>query len=239
MNILSIGNSFSRDAHTYFSRIAELEGEQILAANLYIGGCSLEKHFRNMMGDKRIVELDICGHSGTGFVVSIKEALLANHWDVVTLQQQSSAAADYATYQPYLNELAACVRKYSPGSKIYLHETWGYENEGTLLASTPYSSMREMSEHIFDAYAKAAKEIGADGIIPSGHAMLAYSEAGKKAHRADGFHAGHGAPHYMLGCVWYEALFGKPVTKEFTEFHVETSAEDAALARECAHKAFL
>lgn len=90
---------------------------------------------------------------------------------------------------------------------------------------------------VFAAYAKAAETVGADGIIPSGHGMLALAKAsGAPVHR-DTFHAGFGAPRYMLGCIWYETLTGKPVTcTDFNDFDVEVSPKEAVLAREIAHK---
>ena len=86
-------------------------------------------------------------------------------------------------------------------------------------------------------YAKAAELVRARGIIPSGHGMLALSHAQEAPVHRDTFHAGLGAPRYMLGCIWYEVLTGKPVTNTaFSDFDVEVTPEEAALAREVAHK---
>lgn len=62
INILSIGNSFSQDAQRYIHYLAKSEGEDIQTANLFIGGCPLERHFRNMMGDKKEYDLEINGN---------------------------------------------------------------------------------------------------------------------------------------------------------------------------------
>ena len=48
MKILSIGNSFSQDAHRWLYKLAKLNGIELETANLYIGGCSLETHFKNL-----------------------------------------------------------------------------------------------------------------------------------------------------------------------------------------------
>ncbi len=48
MKILCIGNSFSTDATTYLSRVAASAGITLETYNLYIGGCSLERHWNNM-----------------------------------------------------------------------------------------------------------------------------------------------------------------------------------------------
>ena len=88
INVLSIGNSFSQDAQAYLHRVARAEKESIFCVNLCIGGCSLERHFRNIMGDKREYEIQVCGKS-SGFYTSVKEALLSRSWDVITIQQAS------------------------------------------------------------------------------------------------------------------------------------------------------
>lgn len=232
MQILSIGNSFSQDAQTYVHRMAK----ELFTVNLFIGGCSLELHYRNMLGDKKSYLLEVCGLR-TGFNMSIKEALLSRKWDVITLQQVSSASFRYESYMPYIEELAAYVRKCNPAAKLYLHETWGYESNTERIEKWGFRTMDEMSEKVFATYAKVAETIGADGIIPSGHGLLALSHAQDKPVHRDGSHADFGIGRYMLGCVWYETLTGKPVTEtEFSDFDVPVTPEEAALVREVAHK---
>ena len=113
MRILAIGNSFSEDACRYIHRLAKADGRHVHTANLYIGGCSLDHHYRNMMGDKQAYTLQFNGES-TGFQVSISEALLSGRWDAITIQQASHYSARKETYQPYATQLAEYIRKYAP-----------------------------------------------------------------------------------------------------------------------------
>ena len=46
--VLAIGNSFSRDATCYLHQIAKGAGVDAKIVNLYIGGCSLERHWQNI-----------------------------------------------------------------------------------------------------------------------------------------------------------------------------------------------
>ena len=63
MNVLSIGNSFSQDAQRYLHRIAKADGCNLNTFNLYIGGCPLSLHYRNMISEERrakyIVEVPV------------------------------------------------------------------------------------------------------------------------------------------------------------------------------------
>ena len=231
MQILSIGNSFSQDAQTYLYRMAK----NMFSVNLFIGGCSLETHFRNMMGDKNAYSLEIC-NLRTGFSMSIKEALLSRAWDVITIQQASPQSYKYDNYFPYVEELAAYVRKMCPRAKLYIHETWGYETGSEKIEKHGFRTMEEMSEKVFETYARVAEKIGVDGIIPSGHGLLALHKAQDKPVHRDGSHADLGIGRYMLGCIWYETLMGKPAPENFSDFDVEVTPEEAALVREVAHK---
>ena len=110
INVLSIGNSFSQDAQRYLHRLAKTDGELIRSANLYIGGCPLEKHYLNMLDDDKAYDFEFNG-DGTGLKVSIREGLRSNKWDVITLQQASYLSFDYKTYTPYIKVLAKYIRK--------------------------------------------------------------------------------------------------------------------------------
>ena len=48
MKLLSIGNSFSTDAHRFLHTVAEQNLCEIDTANLFIGGCSLQTHWQNV-----------------------------------------------------------------------------------------------------------------------------------------------------------------------------------------------
>ena len=208
MNILSIGNSFSQDAQRYLHKIAELNGISLKCVNLYIGGCSLKTHYHNILDDNRAYEFEFNGES-TGLHVSVREALESDDWDVVTLQQASHYSFIYDTYTPYIEALAEYVRKYSPKSKIFIHETWAYEDGSERLRIVDQVSAENMYAGIQKAYKKAAQLIGADGIIKSGEAMMkAYRENPDSVHR-DSFHASLGFGRCLLAIVWLKTLTGK------------------------------
>ena len=141
MKILCIGNSFSQDATHYLHQIARSNGDDIQVANLYIGGCPLEKHFRNMHSEERVYNLMYNGQT-TYFMVSIKEALLNRSWDIVTVQQASPSSPKPATYTPYGEELVAYVRKLCPKAKVQILRTLtpALPRQSMLTASSPAAS---------------------------------------------------------------------------------------------------
>lgn len=212
MEILAIGNSFSQDATRYLHRIARAAGVSLNITNLYIGGCSLERHYRNMLSGERAYMLE-CNGEKTGFPVSLEEALYNRKWDVVTIQQVSSQSIDPETFKPYIFTLSDMIREYAPKAKLLLHETWFYEKESyRLTQELGFPSETTMLEKIQAAYRQIAAEIGADGVIPSGTLFGKLREAGiEKLHR-DTFHASYGLGRYALGLLWYRCLTGNTVS---------------------------
>ena len=211
MKILSIGNSFSQDAQRYLHRLAKAEGEDIKTVNLYIGGCSLRQHYLNMLDDNAHYDFEFNGEK-TGIKVSIRQALVSDEWDYVTLQQASPLSGKIESYEPYLTALADYVLKYCPKTQLLVHQTWAYEAESEKLYKLGYETPEQMFADVRNAYHQAAKAIGAEGIIPSGEAMLAAVHNGiGKIHR-DTFHASLGAGRYLLALTWYKTLTGNNVT---------------------------
>ena len=234
MNILSIGNSFSMDAQRYLHQIAKAGGSLINCYNLYIGGCPLSTHHRNMLSEERAYALEMNG-TNTGFKVSLKEALLNRDWDVITVQQVSHRAPKYETFQPYLNTLVEYVRRLVPKAKIVVHQTWAYEQgSARLTIEQKYNDFREMLADVVNSYKLAAEEIGADFIIPSGEVFGEMLENGiEKVHR-DTFHASLGLGRYALGLTWYTFLTKKDVADVwFNDFDEEVTEQDMAIAKQC------
>ncbi len=231
MRILSIGNSFSQDAQRYLHEAAKDSGIKIDSVNLMIGGCPLDRHYRNMLSDERAYNLEYNG-SFTGFRTSLKEALLAGVWNVITIQQVSQLAPKFDTYTPYITEICDYVRKYAPKAKIIIHQTWAYEDDSQRLTEElKYSKSEDMLKDVVDSYNKAAQLINADGIIPSGQMLMKLHQSGiEKVHR-DTFHASLGLGRYALALLFIRSLTGVSVSgNKFSSFDVPVSEEEKNIA---------
>ncbi len=234
MNILSIGNSFSQDAQRYLHQIARADNYNLNSFNLHIGGCSLARHYRNMLSEEKAYFLEMNGNN-TGFKVSLKEALLNREWDVITVQQVSRNAPYYNTYQPYLNKIIDYVRLCVPKAKIAVHQTWAYEQDSIRLnVELGYKNYTDMLFDIIESYQKAEDEIKADFIIPSGEAFNKLISSGiEKVHR-DTFHASYGLGRYTLGLLWYATLTGNDIkNNSFSGFDEEISQTEIEIAKRC------
>ena len=238
MNILSIGNSFSQDAQRYLHRLARQDGTVLKTVNLYIGGCPLQKHYLNMLDDNSNYDFEFNGEK-TGIKVSIRQALVSDSWDFITLQQASPFSGKYETYSPYIEALAAYIRRYCPHTKILIHQTWAYEDGCEKLRNLEYASAKEMLADIRDCYSKAAQNISSDGIIPCGEGMMRALDMGiEKIHR-DTFHASLGAGRYLLALCWYKALTKKDITENsFNDFDIPVTEQERHIVIKAVNSVF-
>lgn len=220
MKILSIGNSFSVDAHAYLHELASLYGENIETVNLAIGGCPLERHWENIVNDYAIYGHSINGEIWTQKDVTLDSVISSEQFDVVTLQQVSHFSGMYETYQPYLNNVIEYVRKHQPNALLYFHRTWAYEIDSPHSEYHLYeNNQKKMYEAILQASAKAISETGLFP-IPAGNVIqkmreriskFDYQNGGETLNLDDGFHMSHTYGRYAVALTWLATLSGKRV----------------------------
>jgi hypothetical protein len=235
--ILLISNSFGVDATRYFYGVCRKAKEDVMTVCLYISGCSLERHYKNMLSEEKAYQLYFNG-APSPFHLSLKDALLSDDWDIITLQQVSNLSGDFSTYEPYLSELSDYVKKLVPKAKQYIHAIWAWRDEQIIKHALPYKNTTEMSECSRRAYQLAAEKINADGLIPATVAMSELqSRIGDAAYR-DGLHASAGIGRFMLALLWYGYIFKKDIEGiGFNDFDVDITDEEIKIAEECAKKA--
>ncbi len=217
IKILAIGNSFSEDATTYLHSFAEHGGVECKTVNLYIGGCSLERHWNNICEDKVEYDYQLNGQS-TGKLVGIHKVLTEEKWDIVTMQQCSGYSGILDSYYPYIVNLSNYIRQHAPGATQLIHQTWAYELDSAHEHFAFYHhSQEEMYEKLVKCYDTVAKELSL-GLIPSGEVVqelrklppFDYKNGGRSLCR-DGFHMDYVYGRYALAATWYEYVMKKDI----------------------------
>ena len=238
IKILCIGNSFGSDCTRYLHGVARADGKDIKVVNLYIGGCSLYRHYRNMLSDAPEYNFEINGFR-TDLMVSLKQGLLMDEWTHIFTQQCSPDSGEPETYEPYATELAAFIRKCNPGCRFWVHQTWTFETDAPRFKLTSFAVPYSHFESIKKNYLAMAERTGACGIIPDGEAMFTLwknrEEFGiEKVHR-DGFHADLGIGRYLLALTVWGTLSGRDVRNNaFADFDVDVDPEKAEICRRVA-----
>jgi len=240
IKILCIGNSFGTDCTRYLYGVARNQGVQLKAVNLYIGGCSLYRHYRNMLSEEKVYDYEINGFR-SDFKVSIKDVLLADEWTYVFTQQCSPQSGEPETYEPYATAIADYVRRLNPGANFFVHQTWTFDTGADRFKLTSFSDPETHFEATRRNYEIMADNTRACGIIPDGEAMFTLWKNREKygiekVHR-DGFHAAYGVGRYLLALTVFGTLTGKDVRENtFSDFDTEVSERAAAGCRETAYE---
>ena len=219
MKILSIGNSFSEDAQAYLHALAVQRGIDLTTVDLAIGGCSLQTHHENVTQNNAKYLYGVNGGAWAEQLVTIEEILQREQFDAITLQQVSGLSGQYETYQPYLNELAAYVRKAQPGADLYFHRTWAYELDSPHGDFPRYDcDQKKMYRALCDASASACLATGAT-LIPAGDVIQTlretvpafdYANGGESLCR-DSFHMSLTYGRFAVALCWLATLSGKRV----------------------------
>lgn len=219
MKILSIGNSFSADAHAYLHTLAKQRNIDLTTVNLAIGGCSLQTHWENVIQDNDKYLYSVNGGDWAEQLVTISQIIKNERFDVVTLQQVSHFSGKYETYQPFLNNLKEYVQKFQPEAELYFHRTWAYEIDSKHGDFPLYDcNQKKMYEALCQASSLACSAIGATP-IPSGDVIQALREQvpafdyanGGESLCCDGFHMSHTYGRYAVALTWLATISGKRV----------------------------
>lgn len=242
VRILAIGNSFSQDAvEQYLHELAEAEGISTIIGNMFIGGCSLERHVKNARDNAPAYAYRKIGTDGKKREkgkMSLETVLADEDWDYVSLQQASPFSGMYETYEASLPELIEYVKARLPKkTKLMLHQTWAYASTSRHSGFKNYNcNQLTMYQAIADAVKKAAKANKIKIVIPSGTAIqnARTSFIGDHLNR-DGYHLDVKIGRYTAACTWFERIFkhnvvGNPYTPERLDEARKAVAQKAAHA---------
>lgn len=218
IKILAIGNSFSEDAiEQNLHELADADGIETIIGNLFIGGCSLERHMQCVNGnlpDYRYRKIGVDGVTKETPKCDIARAIADEEWDYVSVQQASHFSGDYTTYQPYLSQLVAYVKAHTKKDvKIVFHQTWAYAQNSDHGGFKRYgNSQKQMYDAINGALKQVIKDIHPDVIVPSGTAIqnARTSSIGDNMNR-DGYHLNLLYGRYTAACTWFQAIFKRSV----------------------------
>ena len=174
IRLLTVGNSFSQNATKYLDKIVEADGNTLIHHRCVIGGSGPDQH----LAKATIHEKDASDKAGlytSG--KSLKQELVAEKWDIITIQQASIRSHDAANYRPAAKELYDYIRKYAPNSEVVIHQTWAYRVDDPRFRTTTAKNnepktQKEMYDGLSNAYRTIAKELGIRR-IPVGDAFYA------------------------------------------------------------------
>ena len=214
--VLTIGNSFAENASGFATEIAAASGKSLTFGYLKYPSCTIEQHYNNAVSDNAVYKFAVTENSG-GTVVkttvkdgsssfaTVKEALQYADWDIVVIQQGSTASYDYSTYAkaPALIEY---IKGLLPDAEIMVHETWSWATWS--LDNNPANDFKNIEK----AYHQLAGDNGNLRIIPSGRAFEFARRDGISVNDSDNQHA-NSYGQYLAGACYVSAVFGIDITE--------------------------
>ena len=162
IRLLTIGNSFAEDSTAYLPAMAKSAGNEVILFRANPGGCSFERHAGAMQAfelnpadpkGRLYKPLWVPVRQGTPKMYSLQEALAAEKWDYVTIQQVSNLSFKYETFEPFAKSIVECVHKYAPGAEILIHQTWAYRQDYPGFADGTFNQQL-MFDGLVSSYAK-------------------------------------------------------------------------------------
>jgi hypothetical protein len=243
IRILAIGNSFSEDAvEEHLHSLAKEEGVTLIIGNMYIGGCSIERHVNNLRADKpeyKYRKITAEGVKSETPDFSLSKALADEQWDYVSVQQASPYSGLADSYG-LLPELVDYVKARVPEDAVIMfHQTWAYAKNSNHQSFPNYGrdqmKMYNAILSVTEMISEAMNDIKI--IIPSGTAIqnARTSLLGDDMTR-DGYHLSRPQGRYTAACTWLEAVLGiNPVGNTYCPEGM--TAEQCKAAQKSAHKA--
>ena len=245
LKILSVGNSFAVDTTQYATEIAlDLGFQSVHIGTLYIGGCSINRHYQNAQTNAAAYTYYV--NNGHGWQetrnVSIEDAIKSAEWDFISIQHGTGDGSRYTLQESYehLPAIVAYIKeKASPKTKIAFNMAWVMEPDGTHPEIRSYNGdqlrMYETLARITERVVVPTK--GLDIISPVGTAIQNARSIGKLGCLCrDGFHLSYGEGRYIAALTFLGKLTQKNLD-DVTFAPEGVGDEESKLAIECAKKA--
>jgi len=217
IRVLSISNSFGVDGTTFLHQISTSFDTQIEVGTLFIGGCEISRHKRNIQNNAADYEYYLNGTlkkvGATILEVLKPKDSEESPWDYIVFQQASGFSGIESSFHPDLENLISEIRKYNKHAIMALHETWSYAKDFDNTAYIPYQySQTQMGQMIAITYSHVARDLNISLLIPSLKVIeKARSIYGDTMNR-DGYHLTEEA-RYLVACCWALFLLKKEATK--------------------------
>ena len=240
LKILTVGNSFGEDTSWLLADVALALGfESVKICVLYIGGCSLNRHYENAMGDLPLYRYHTnegCGWSSVEGR-SIREAVCEDEWDFISIQHGTKDGSRYTLPASYekLEPLVAYLKGLAPKkTKLVFNMAWVMESYGTHPEILSYGGdqllmYRNLAE-LTSTLVRGTKDL--DIVSPAGTAVQnARTTDIADTLSRDGFHLSRGIGRYIASLTFLKALTGISIDGiEWAPDGVDEHARSVAVA---------
>ena len=219
LRILSIGNSFAVDTMTHLAEVAHSAGvASVHLGNLYVGGCSIKRHYSHAQTDAAAYKYYTNNGSGWEITpdVSIRQAIESDTWDWISIQHGTGDGSRYTAPESYehLPALVDYVRALAPHARIAFNMTWVWEPDHDHHEMRDYNGDTAAFYRNLTALTRdlVAPIKGIDRVSPTGTAIQNMRTATSTVLTRDKFHLSGGLGRYIAALTFFGALTGLDIT---------------------------
>ena len=180
LKVLMIGNSFSASVHAFLPKMVEAgKTHKLKLANAFIGGCTIERHCKNIDAEKtkpnaKPYTFVVTGEQTRKEKLSVM--IKSDKWDIITIQQGSRHSPYKDKTQELSKKLIAFVKSLAPQAEIVVHQTWAYRADHPwFTGEKPIMTRQKMHEMLTENYNELAKSNNFR-MIPVGNAVQLFRE---------------------------------------------------------------
>ena len=215
LKVLMIGNSFADDTVYYSERVASSLGIDLELHDAYIGGCTLNTHYSNILSNS--ASYSMRSMNGASWVyrndMSLSDIVTSNTWDIITFQQASAEVGRHDSFSN-LENLVNEVKSIATGNpKYYWHQTWAYDksySDWYDYFSYFDNNQETMFNAIVDCYNDevASLNIFEKTIFAGTAVQNLRTSYMKDTFSRDGKHMSTVHGRYLLACNFISTIFG-------------------------------
>ena len=220
LKLLFIGNSFAVDTMEHFANIALSMGyDKVKLWTLFIGGCSINKHYNNIINDNKDY---ICfKNEGNGWDehpnYGIKDSILSDSWDYIAIQHGTGDKSRYSNIKSYenLSNLVNEVKNIATNNpKIIFNMTWIGE---PCFPHEEIIAFDKDQEKLYNAVVSLTKNYilpmeNIDIVVPTGITIQNARKQFNCLLTRDNYHLSLSLGRYLASLTLFKAITNKPIT---------------------------
>ena len=216
LKILLVGNSFSVDTMEHTANIASNLGiKDINFCTLYVGGCSIDMHYKHAVADMPIYKLYT--NIGDGWSCeeefTISNAVILDDWDWIVIQHGTYGTSRYTSPECYdnLTPLIRYIKERAPkNTKIAFNLTWIGEPTSNHHEIVSYNGdVATMRQKLIEVTKKMVLENPQiDLLIPTGTAIENARTSQIGLLTRDGYHLSMDVGRFIAGLTFICKITG-------------------------------
>ena len=214
MNVLFVGNSFAKDTMFFVAECARSAGVcDFKFAFLYIGGCSINRHYCNAV--ENIAGYVYHVNEGEGWQTSeqcsLEDALHDGHWDIIAIQHGTGDKSRYTSPESYSNLLPLIQHiksRISYDAKIAFNMAWVADPESTHHEIVSYGGDQQlMYEKLTElTRSRIASLPEMDIVLPTGTTIQNMRAYIPRKLTRDGFHLSYDLGRYAAALTFLRVM---------------------------------